>query len=30
MINLAGLTLIGVTLASQILFKQQKTVVLEE
>jgi TRAP-type uncharacterized transport system fused permease subunit len=30
MINLAGLALIGVTLASQILFKQQKAVVLEE
>jgi hypothetical protein len=30
MINLAGLVLIGVTLVSQILFKQQKAVVLEE
>jgi TRAP-type uncharacterized transport system fused permease subunit len=30
MINLAGLALIGVTLVSQILFKQQKAVVLEE
>jgi len=29
-INLAGLALIGITLVSQILFKQQKTVVLEE
>jgi len=29
-INLAGLALIGVVLAFQILFKQQKTVVLEE
>jgi len=29
-INLAGLALIGVTLVSQILFKQQKAVVLEE
>ena len=30
MINLAGLALIGVTLVSQILFKQQKAVILEE
>jgi len=29
-INLAGLALIGVTLVSQILFKQQKAIVLEE